>query len=96
MDCALRILVWATVLGLGLDIIGFGFVIRYGHSLFLRTGAGPPPPDLARNSFYFQYKGPDKDPGSRRRFLAKMGVATVAIGFAFQIVGAVAAIHLSN
>ena len=37
-----------------------------------------------------------KDVFGRRRFWAKLGVAIVVIGFAFQIVGAAAAIQLSN
>ena len=96
MDCALRILVWAVVLGLGLDIVGFLLVIRYGHSLFLLAGTGPPPPDMADGAIYMQYKGTEKHRDARRRFLAKLGVIVVATGFGFQILGAVAAIQLSN
>ena len=100
MDCAFQILVWATVLGLGLDIFGFILVIRYGHSLFIRTAPTPPPPGWPEGKdgdIYIQYDGPpDKGGDSRRRFRAKLGVALVVVGFTFQIVGAIAAIQSSN
>ncbi len=90
-----EILVWATVLGLGLDIAGFLLVIKYGHSLFLWAGAKLPPKQKD-GVLYFHGGELNKDVFGRRRFWAQLGVAIVVIGFAFQIVGAAAAIQLSN
>lgn len=37
-----EVLLWAIPLGLAVDIAGFLVVVRFGHSLFIRTGTGPP------------------------------------------------------
>lgn len=92
----LEVLTWAAVLGLALDIVGFLLVIKYGHSLFLWAGAKLPPKQ--KNDVLYLYGGEltREDVFKRRRFWAKSGVVIVVIGFGFQIVGAVAAIQLSN
>ena len=95
----MEIVLYAAPLGLMLDIVGFLLVIRYGHSLFIRTGVGPPSEsDLKDWDMYLQYKGPDtehgRSQGSRHRFRAHLGVATVITGFGLQIVGSTAAIYL--
>ncbi len=90
------VLVWATVLGLGLDIVGFLLVIKYGHSLFLWAGAKLPTKQKDDVLYFYGGELERKDVFGRRRLWAKLGVALVAIGFSSQIVGAVAAIQYSN
>ena len=87
--------VWATVLGLALDIIGFCLVIKYGHSLFLWAGSNLPS-KRKDDVVYLQSDAAGKDAFGGRRFWARFGVALVIIGFGFQIVGAIAAIQSSN
>ena len=93
----MEILLYTTPSGLLLDIVGFLLIVRYGHSLFLRSGTGPPADNMGKDGdLYFQHEGPDKGDNSRRRFWAYVGVATVIIGFSLQIAGAMAAISLSK
>ena len=90
----LEISLYATLLGLLLDIAGFLLVIRYGHSLFTRSGTGPPDNrDGSDGDLYLQYDGAIEGHERRRRFWAYMGVALVVVGFLLQAVDSVVAIH---
>ena len=91
-------LLYATPLGLGIDIVGFILVVLYGHSLFMRSGTGPPHNEIGRDGdLYFQHSGLSDDRGERRRmFKAHLGVGLVVAGFCIQIVGSIAAIYLSG
>ena len=85
------ILLYATPVGLILDIAGFLLIIRYGHSLFLRVVSGSLP-DRQDNNLYLRADGVDERSENRRRLYARIGVATVAIGFGLQAVGSTLAI----
>ena len=95
----IELLLWATPLGLLVDIGGFLLVIRYGHALFFRAGADPAPERLPSGVNYAQVEGFDEDDErheSRRRLWARTGVGAVVFGFGLQIVGSIAAICLSG
>ena len=81
-------------IGLGLDIIGFSLVLRYGHALFILTGTGPPPTgsEWIDGDLYFQV-AEGKEATARRRFFrpdarmwAKVGGGLVILGFMMQFV----------
>ncbi len=81
---------YATLVGLILDIVGFILIIRYGHSLFLRVGAGAPRASEGRDGdFYFDVPGANDGGDGQRRRKARAGVATVMVGFGLQIVGSI-------
>ena len=93
----LEVLLYTIPSGLTLDIVGFLLIIRYGHSLFMRSGSGPPDDSMGKDGdLYFQHEGPDEGQYRRRRVWAYVGVTTVIVGFGLQIVGSMAAIHLSK
>ena len=93
----LEVLLYTIPSGLTLDIIGFLLIIRYGHSLFMGSGSGPPDDSMGKDGdFYFRHEGPDKGQDSRRRIWAYVGVTTVIVGFVLQIFGSMAAIFLSK
>ena len=93
----LEVLLYAIPSGLTLDIFGFLLIIRYGHSLFIRSGSGPPDDSKGKDGdIYLNYEGQNEGQDQRRRFRAHTGVALVTIGFGLQIVGSVAAICLSR
>ena len=84
---------YATPFGLFLDIIGVVLVIRYGHALFIRTGATPPRPDEGKDGdLYIKHSGPDEGDHARRSFWAQVGVVLLVVGFVLQIIGSIAAI----
>ena len=87
------ILLYATPLGLLLDIAGVALLIIYGHSLFLRLV--PKLPDNPKDDTIYLIG--DSDAGKvqkdkRRRFLAYFGIGTLLFGFTLQLVGSIAAI----
>ena len=93
----LEALLYTIPAGLTLDIIGFLLIIRYGHSLFMKSGSGPPDDNMGKDGdLYFQHEGPDAGQDRRRRAWAYVGVTTVTVGFGLQIVGSMAAICLSK
>ena len=65
----LEILPYTTPLGLTLDIVGFLLVIRFGHSLFISSGTGPPVGNRD-GDLYLQYEGANEGHESRRRLWA--------------------------
>ena len=94
-------LLWATPLGLLIDIAGFILIVRHGHALFMLSGAEVPSgPDTEGKDgdLFFVIPG---DTGKaeresrRRRRWAHVGVYVVVTGFGLQIVGAIAAICLA-
>ena len=87
------ILLYATPVGLMLDIVGFLLIIRYGHSLFLRLVSGNLP-DRQDYNLYLQAGGVDEQIESRRRLCARIGVVAVAVGFGLQAIGSTLAILL--
>ena len=87
-----EILLYTTPLGLALDIAGFLLIIRYGHSLFIRSGVGPPPSKGKDGDLYLRREGPVEGHGDRRRLWAYVGVAIVCVGLVLQGVGPMAAI----
>ena len=87
------ILLYATPVGLMLDIVGFLLIVRYGHSLFLRLVSGNLP-DRQDYNLYLQAGGVDEQIESRRRLYARIGVAAVAVGFGLQAIGSTLAILL--
>ena len=90
-----EVLPYASPLGLSLDIIGFILIIRYGHSLFIRSGSRPPDDSIGKDGdLYLQHGGPDRGQDRIRRCWARVGVATVITGFGLQIVGSAAAIRI--
>ena len=96
-ESVLEALLYTIPLGLTLDIVGFLLIIRYGHSLFIRSGSGPPDDSIGKDGdLFLQHRGPDKGQDRLRRFWAYVGVATVIAGFGLQIVGSMAAICLSK
>ena len=92
----IEFLIWATPVGLMLDILGFLLVFLYGHTIFMRVGTGPPPETMPRSSYYWQVSGPYDESADRwTRRKAQIGALAVGIGFGLQIIGAVAAICLT-
>ena len=94
----LQFLLYATPLGLGLDIAGFVLVILYGHSLFLRSGVGPPKGNPGKDGdMYVAFGSGNSEQiersGRSRRFKAYVGAGLVILGFVLQIVGFLASIH---
>ena len=87
------ILLYATPVGLMLDIVGFLLIIRYGHSLFLRVVSGNLP-DRQDSNLYLRVDGIDERIESRRRLYSRIGVVAVAVGFGLQVIGSTAAIYL--
>ena len=87
------ILLYATPVGLMLDIAGFLLIIRYGHSLFLRIVSGNLP-DRQDYNLYLRADGVDERIESRRRLYARIGVVAVAVGFGLQAIGSTSAILL--
>ena len=87
------ILLYATPVGLILDIAGFLLIIRYGHSLFLRIVSGNLP-DRQDYNLYLRADGVDERIESRRRLYARIGVVAVAVGFGLQAIGSTLAILL--
>ncbi len=90
------ILQYATPIGLGLDIVGFLMVIRYGHALFIRSG-GRPDHSKGKDGDLWLGDGSNKgesEDSQRRRFRAKAGVGIVVFGFVMQIIGSLASICL--
>ena len=87
------ILLYLTPIGLMLDIVGFLLIIRYGHSLFLRVVSGNLP-NRRDSNLYLRVDGVDERTESRRRLYARIGVATVVVGFGLQAVGSTLAILL--
>ena len=50
----MEILLYTTLLGLTLDIVGFILLVRYGHSLFMRSGADLPVDNIGKDGdLYF-------------------------------------------
>ena len=93
----MEILLYTTPSGLILDIVGFLLVIRYGHSLFIRSGTGPPVDNIGKDGdLYLQRKGPSEGRDNGRRLWAHVGVATVIIGFGLQIIGSLTVIYMSE
>ena len=96
-ESVLEALLYTIPTGLTLDIVGFLLIIRYGHSLFMRSGSGPADDSMGKDGdLYFRHEGPDDGQDRRRRAWAYVGVTTVIIGFGLQIVGSMAAICLSR
>lgn len=95
----IEVLLWATPLGLLIDIGGFLLVVRYGHALFIRSGPSVPSgPDTEgkEGDLFLLSRGAGVESGERhRRRWAHVGVYTVVAGFGLQIVGAIAAICLA-
>ena len=87
------ILLYATPVGLILDIAGFLLIIRYGHSLFLRIVSGNLP-DTQDYNLYLRADGVDERIERRRRLYARIGVVAVAVGFGLQAIGSTLAILL--
>ena len=90
-------LIWLIPAGLLLDIVGFSMVVIYGHALFMRIGVGEPDPHRAKDGHvYYGLTGSDPvevgRSDERRRLKAHIGVVVVVVGFALQMVGAVASI----
>ena len=77
--------------GLMLDIVGFYLVVKYGHSLFMRTVVRVPKADEWNDGdFAFTVDGPAKEVESRgrsRRRKAHLGVGLILTGFVLQIAG---------
>ena len=93
----MEILLYTTPLGLTLDIVGFILLVRYGHSLFMRSGVDLPVDNIGKDGdLYLRHQGADEGHDIRRRFWAHVGVAIVLIGFTLQVVGSIAAICLSK
>ena len=97
---AIELLLFATPLGLLIDIVGVILIVMYGHVLFIRSGTGPPNDSVGKDGdLYIQHSRPpneDAKRASRRReCLAYTGVGLVVFGFGLQIVGAIAAIGLT-
>ena len=93
----LEALLYTIPAGLTLDIVGVLLIIRHGHSLFMRSGSGPPDDSMGKDGdLYFQHEEPDGGQDRRRRAWAYVGVTTVTAGFGLQIVGSMAAIYLSK
>lgn len=81
---------YATLVGLVLDVFGFLLIVRYGHSLFLRVGAGAPRENEGKDGdFFLEIAGADDRGDRQRRRKAHVGVATVVVGFSLQIVGTI-------
>jgi hypothetical protein len=52
--------VYAIPLGLAVDVAGFILVILYGHTLFIRSGTGPPDDNQGRDGdLYLQTRNRD-------------------------------------
>ena len=85
---------YLQLLGLFLDVIGVGLLIKYGHALFIYARTTPVPEKLPSGTLYIQYEGDASDKGDhhKRLRLARCGVWLVFIGFATQLIVAVAAI----
>lgn len=98
---AIELLLFATPLGLLVDIGGVILIVMYGHALFIRSGTGPPDDSsVGRDGdLYFQHSGPPNEgvekASKRRERLAYMGVGLLMFGFGPQIVGSIAAIGLA-
>ena len=87
-------LLYATPIGLALDILGFLIVVNYGHALFIRSGGRPDHSKGKDGDLWFgdgSNKG-ESEESKRRRFWAKVGVGIVVFGFGLQIVGAMGVI----
>ena len=92
----IEMLLWATPLGLLIDIGGFLLIFLYGHAIFIRGGPGPAPEKGTPGSMYIQHEGPSDESGDGNLIRwAYAGVCAVVTGFALQIVGAIAAICLT-
>lgn len=85
---------YLQVLGLLLDIIGVGLLIKYGQALFIYTGTGSVPEKLPSGTMYIRYEGDESDNGDHRKRLnlARCGIWLVVIGFAAQLIVAIAAL----
>ena len=87
--------------GLAMDLVGFLSVVRYGHSLFIWAGSGPPDSGQGKDGDIFLRTASEGGSGqasgqtNRHRRFAFAGVAAVTVGFALQIIGAIAALHYS-
>ena len=87
------ILLYATPVGLMLDIVGFLLIIRYGHSFFIRVMSRDLP-DRQDSNLYLRADGADERIENRRRLYARIGVVAVAVGFGLQAIGSTLAILL--
>lgn len=83
---------YLQLLGLALDLIGVGLPIKYGHALFIYSGTTCPPEKLPSGTMYLQYEGDESDNGDHRKRLrfARCGVWLIFIGFASQLIVAIA------
>ena len=97
LDLMIELLLWATPLGLMIDIGGFTLVVLYGHDHFIRPGTFQAPErERPGILYYFTNEGPsDESLPRRRRRWAHTGVGMVVVGFALQIVSSIAAIYLA-
>ena len=87
-----EILAPLTPIGIALDIIGFGLVIRYGHSLFIHISSSKPPDETGKDGDLFMVVGNGEadTQAKKRRILARAGVVVVIIGFILQFIGSFA------